>query len=237
MDKTIKDRIWASAQTCALYCFPELSCETEHVASQKLSGSHFVGETNGGSDDFSIPEDDSKEKGSNDEQIQAAYNKGLKKGRNEMMAAYQASIDKAARALQSAVAELVQLRQGDIEKMEAETVRLALAIARKIVGIEAERGTAIRHVVKAALEKVGDPRHLTLRLNPNDIAMVEKFKQELLLGDDPDTICRIEPDETIDRGGCMVETQLGDVDARIDQQIQIIADLLNDQRTGLWDAG
>jgi len=237
LDRTTKDRSRPSAESGSCYCFPDLSCEDEQIVRQTPSDDHFVGEADGGPDDFSVPEEDSKENDPNDDQVQEAYSNGLNNGRNEMMAVYQSAIDKAARALQSAVTELVRLRQGDIEKMEAETVRLALAIARKIIGFEAERGTAIRHVVKAALEKVGDPRHLTLRLNPKDIAMVEKFKQELLLGDDPDTICRIEPDETIDQGGCMLETQLGDVDARIDQQIQIIADLLIDRQTGHWDAG
>jgi flagellar biosynthesis/type III secretory pathway protein FliH len=40
---------------------------------------------------------------------------------------------------------------------------------------------------------------------------------------------RLEADETIQPGGCIIETQLGDVDARIDQQIKVLEDLLTTQ--------
>jgi len=113
--------------------------------------------------------------------------------------------------------------------METETVRLALAIAKKVIGHETEHGPVIQHVLKAAMKKVVDPRHLTIRLNPKDIDTVDGFKQELLLADDVGALLRLEADEMIQRGGCMIETKLGDLDARIDQQIKIIEDLLKDQ--------
>jgi flagellar biosynthesis/type III secretory pathway protein FliH len=74
-----------------------------------------------------------------------------------------------------AVEGLVRIRRRDVERMETETVRLALAIARKIIGYETEQGEVIGHVVKTAMQKVADPRHLTLRLNPKDIDTVKLF--------------------------------------------------------------
>ncbi|MBC2711752.1 MAG: hypothetical protein HGJ94_12425 [Desulfosarcina sp.] len=158
--------------------------------------------------------------------IEEAFNKGIDQGRAETIGAQQEKVENATVALNAAVEEMVRIRQQDIERMETETVRLALAIAKKIIGSETEHGPVIGHVVKAAMKKVAGPRHLTLRLNPKDIDTVKGSKRELFLADDPGSVFRIEADETIQRGGCIIETKLGDVDARIDQQIKIIEELL-----------
>jgi flagellar biosynthesis/type III secretory pathway protein FliH len=50
-----------------------------------------------------------------------------------------------------------------------------------------------------------------------------------MIGDDNHDGLRLEEDETILPGGCLIETQLGDVDARIDRQIKIIEEMLTDQ--------
>jgi flagellar biosynthesis/type III secretory pathway protein FliH len=68
---------------------------------------------------------------------------------------------------------------------------------------------------------------LTLRLNPKDIDTVKDFQQDLLPDDDVSTDLRLEADETIQRGGCIIETKLGDVDAQnrsTDQDYRRIAD-------------
>jgi flagellar assembly protein FliH len=87
----------------------------------------------------------------------------------------------------------------------------------------------IQQVLKAAMKKVVDPRHLTVRLNPKDIDTVNGCRQEWLLADDAGALLHLEADEMIQRGGCTIETKLGDLDARIEQQIKIIEDLLNAQ--------
>ena len=161
--------------------------------------------------------------------IEAAFKKGKDQGCAEAVAAQQENVDQAAVALKAAVQELARIRQNEIERMETETVRLALAIAKKVIGNETEHGSVIGHVVKTAMKKVADPRHLILRLNPKDIDTVNGFKQELFLADDFGSVLRLEADETIQRSGCMIETKFGDVDARIDQQIKIIEELLSAQ--------
>ncbi len=161
--------------------------------------------------------------------IEEAFNKGIDQGCARTIAEQQEKVNQATVALKTTVQELVRIRQNDIERMETETVRLALAIAKKIIGNETEYGSVIGHVVKTALKKVADPRHVTLRLNAKDVDTVNGFKQELLLTDDLGSVLHLETDETIQRGGCMIETKLGDVDARIDQQIKIVEELLSAQ--------
>ena len=144
-----------------------------------------------------------------------------------MAATHQETIDCAASSMKSALAELVSIHRQDLACKEKETVRLALAIAQRIIGGERNHEEVIRHTVKAALQRVADPRQLTIRLNPEDIEVVTRMEAELLPEDDADTALQLQPDETIGRGGCIIETRLGDVDARIEQQIGIVESILS----------
>ena len=163
--------------------------------------------------------------------VEEAYKRGLEQGRSETEAAYRQEADNAVSALNAAIAEMIRVHRQDLAAMEAETVRLALAITKQVVGDQRDKADAIRHVVNAAMEKVSNPRQLTLRLNPADIETVTQMKAELSLGDDPDMAFELQPDDTIGRGGCIIETQLGDVDARIEQQLSIIETMLDAELT------
>lgn len=223
-----KDKPLTSAEACALYYFPEISSGADKTGEDKPCPAKFVSGTFDCKDN-GAPAAAELQDSAAVQALMEAFNKGLEQGRAEALAAQKEKVDHAAAALEAAVKALTDIRQGDIACMEKETVKLALAIAEKIIGHHAEHERAIAHVVKAAMEKVSDPRQLTLRLNPKDIETINDAKGELLPAEDFGAVLRIEADATIKQGGCIIETQLGDVDARIDRQIQSIAALLTAQ--------
>jgi flagellar assembly protein FliH len=218
-----------SPSSCALYYFPEIPGSQDNSGSTASTCGQFVSGALDRKDDRSAVGGQPQEKEQVQQLTEAAFNKGREQGRAETVAAQKEAVDQGAAALKRTVEEMARIRQQDVDRMETETVRLALAIAKKVIGHETEHGQVINHVLKVAMKKVVDPRHLTVRLNPKDIDTVNGFKQELLLADDFGAHLCFEADETIQRGGCMIETRLGDLDARIDQQIKIIEDLLQEQ--------
>ncbi len=224
-----KDNPFSSSGSCALYYFPEIPDSREDVRETASACEQFVGGALDRRGDPSGVGVHTREKEQIQQLTEAAFDKGREQGRAEMIAAQQEKIDQGAAALARAVEEVARIRQQDVERMETETVRLALAIAKKVIGHETEHGPVIQQVLKAAMKKVVDPRHLTVRLNPKDIDTVNGCKQEWLLADDAGALLHLEADEMIQRGGCTIETKLGDLDARIEQQIKIIEDLLNAQ--------
>ncbi|WP_372679348.1 FliH/SctL family protein, partial [Desulfosarcina sp.] len=207
----------------------EIPGSQEHGGSAASTRGQFISGALDRKDDCSAAGGQHHDKEQIQQLTEAAFKKGRDQGRTEAIAEQQEAVDQGAAALARAVEEIVRVRQQDVDRMETETVRLALAIAKKVIGHEAEYGPVIHHVLKAAMKKVVDTRHLTVRLNPQDIDTVNGFKQELILADDFGAHLRLEADEAILRGGCIIETKLGDLDARIDQQIKIIEDLLNEQ--------
>ena len=224
-----KDNAPPPSESCALYYFPEIPGSQENGGAEASTCGQFVGGALDQRNDRSALGGQPCEREQIQQLTEAAFQKGKDQGRAETIAAQQEKVDQGAAALKRAVEAIVRIRQQDVDRMETETVRLALAIAKKVIGYEAENGPGIHHALKAAMKKVVDPRHLTVKLNPQDIDAVNGFKQELLLADDFGAHLCFEADETIQRGGCMIETRLGDLDARIDQQIKIIEDLLQEQ--------
>jgi flagellar assembly protein FliH len=223
-----KDNPLSSAEACALYYFPEIPCGGEKGSAGTSTRGHFVSGAHKHDGDGSSANGERKDSDPIRSRIEEAFNQGFDQGRAETIAAQQKKVDQALGALRAALDQMTRIRQRDIGCMETETVRLALAIAQKIIGHEIAYGSIIGHVVKAAMKKVSDPRHLTLRLNPKDVDAVNGLQRESP-ADEFGSGWRVEADESIQRGGCMIETKLGDVDARIEQQIKIIAELLTDQ--------
>jgi flagellar biosynthesis/type III secretory pathway protein FliH len=218
----------SSTETCALYYFPEIP-NADNSDVKAVSSSRFTGGS------FKNPADPTPQKNEQEDPakiqalIEEAFNNGLVQGRAEIRAAQEEQINSAVAATQAVTKELQRIRRQDVECMESETVRLALAITKKIIGHETEHGEIVHYVVKQAMEKVNDTRQLVIKLNPNDLETVKSIQHELIPEDDLGTSFRIETDEGVKRGGCVIETKLGDIDARIDQQLKIIEELLVDQ--------
>ena len=108
---------------------------------------------------------------------------------------------------------------------EEESVNLAIAIAEKILQNEVQTNKdTLRNIVTAALKKVVDHKKITIRCSKQDCETLKEHIPELLKINDHFQTLKLEEDATIERGGCVVETEFGDIDARIDKQLKAIND-------------
>ncbi len=106
-----------------------------------------------------------------------------------------------------------------VESAEGEIVRLAMGIAERIVQqqIALDRGVVVE-MTKAAVSRLLDRESITVRVNPSDFERMREHREDVLaLGDV--THMRIIEDQRVDRGGVVVETESGSVDARIVTQV------------------
>src|SRR4030095_15624726 len=104
------------------------------------------------------------------------------------------------------------LRQTLIQEAEREMVQLALTLARRVVHrevtLDPELAAALAHV---ALERLGATTPATIRLHPADSPIVA---QDGARGGG--ATVPVVPDPSISRGGCLVESDFGSVDATIE---------------------
>ena len=116
------------------------------------------------------------------------------------------------------VGQLVKSIGGQLDAMQQEMAEAlaatALALARQIVRSElAARPESVAAVAQEALETLMlSARHITLRVHPDDQPLVAEGAGELLAARG----ARLAADAAIARGGCIVESNIGLVDASIE---------------------
>lgn len=105
---------------------------------------------------------------------------------------------------------------------EPEIVRLAVAVAEKVIGVIAnERPDVVKDVVRQALERsIGD--RIVVRLNPEDYNTVMSENYEFKDVIDRTKRIMFKEDEGIVKGGCVVETEVGTIDAQLETQMEAI---------------
>ncbi len=109
----------------------------------------------------------------------------------------------------------------EYEKSFAEIViKLAEIIASKILKREIEQKNIIDKTLNEALTQVIAANNIVIKINPEDIKLLEKDGQ--INKAMKFSKITFEADDTIDKGGCIVETEIGNVDARIDAQLSEI---------------
>lgn len=158
---------------------------------------------------------------------QEAYNEGFAKGEREALELGKRMTEPLLTSLRKAVSELEEVKKEICFNAEKETVELALAIAKKIVSHEISTNkNLILNVVKEALKKVEDHDKINIKINPLDYEACRNAEYEISDLIDNTQGITFEEDEKIGRGGCIIETNLGDIDARIEKQINVVEETL-----------
>ena len=120
------------------------------------------------------------------------------------------------------ILKLRQLKEEFYKQAEPEIIKLTMAIAEKVIGkLVKEHREAIASIVRQALEKsLGDK--IIVRINPEDL---KKLKvEDIHFGDflDRTRQVHLKEDESVPRGGCVVETEVGTIDAQLETQLKAI---------------
>lgn len=156
---------------------------------------------------------------------------GLREGKEAGYDEGRAEGKEASRGEAEKIQRLAQACSQAIENIEAETgealVNLAVNIARQVLRntlkAEPER---ILDVIREVLQVDGSHQGiLKLRLNPADLELVDQYLQQ----DGSVTYWRLQADMSIDRGGCIAETALGNIDATLQTRWQRVVSTLGAQ--------
>lgn len=156
------------------------------------------------------------------EGYQRGYAEGLAGGRDEVLLRVQ-KLDQ--------ILEFVgrPLKQLDAT-VEEELAWLATEIARRLV--RRELRAAPGEIVAVVREAVGllpvASANVQVRLHPDDARLI---REVLSLGRDDEPVWRIVEDQTLSRGGCVVNADLSRIDATVEKRLgAVIATVLGDER-------
>ncbi len=162
-----------------------------------------------------------------------AYAEGFAQGEQDAKALSEKQIEPLVATLANVIAELTDTRRKLRHQIESEVVALALQVSRKVVGQALQTNPElVAGIVNAALAHVDDPEKICIRLNPADIKHLQATAGSDLLEANADRI-HFEEDSGIDAGGCLVQTEYGEIDARLDKQFQAIEEAFRIEAMGL----
>jgi type III secretion protein L len=119
-----------------------------------------------------------------------------------------------------ALADAWKQREEFLSRHEAELVKLAVAVAKKIIGQSVEMNPDIvLQTAREALRSVRSERRVIIKVNPQDEAALREQAASLkMLGAEVGELVIIANPE-IEAGGCIVESDLGMIDAQIGTQL------------------
>ncbi len=150
---------------------------------------------------------------------QDAYDKGYAEGLKAQDKNVAAKLD----ALAEITKTIPQIKKDILEKGEEQMVKLAIAIAEKILQQEvATRKEIILEVLKGALKNIAETDGMKIHLNPQDFRYMMEVKKDFLQSFDGIRNMVFEEDSSVKRGGAVVETMFGEVDARLENQLREI---------------
>jgi flagellar assembly protein FliH len=136
-------------------------------------------------------------------------------------------IGSALACLAAAEAAIRELEDEFLRAAERSAVELAIAIAEKIVGGTVEaRPEKVLDVVGGALLRTAARHRLVIEVNPDDLELVSENAEGLAAKLGGVQRLDVVAERRIERGGCIVRTEEGEIDARIGAQLDRVAELL-----------
>lgn len=120
------------------------------------------------------------------------------------------------------ITKFESLKGAFYQNAESEIISLVMEIAEKVIGrMVQDHREAIMSIVRQAVESaLGD--RVTIRINPEDYKKVHPQIKVLQENLDKSRRLSFKEDDTISAGGCVVETEVGMIDAQLETQLRAI---------------
>jgi flagellar assembly protein FliH len=142
------------------------------------------------------------------------YAEGFEKGKDAAREEFKPFLE----SFERLILDLSGFREDMYDKGEREMVEMVIGLAKKVIHFElSSRDDAVQEMIRLAVQSVLDRESMNIKINPTDKGYAESFRSELLQLFSEIKNITFEAHSGVDRGGCIVETNFGVVDARIDK--------------------
>jgi flagellar assembly protein FliH len=152
-----------------------------------------------------------------------AYERGYADGHAKGYDEGRAEVERLVESLHSIITKAIEKRNEIIEEAETQIINLVLLIVKKVIKVisENQKNVVINNVVQA-LRKLKSRGDVVIRVNLADLELTsEHVKDFMKMVENVKSITVLE-DSSVDRGGCIIETDFGQIDARISSQLHEI---------------
>ena len=161
---------------------------------------------------------------------QAAYERGKKDAEANLQSQLEVMKTEYAAEQQQKLADFFKNIQDDLggqvprmlQSLEKHVINLAADIAMKIVAGTPVDKSMVETVVKDALAKAEKDTDVVVLLNEADLELLSQADSELLQRTHGSSEVVFKASPEVSRGGCLLETRYGTVDARIETKADVL---------------
>jgi len=160
-----------------------------------------------------------------------AYQKGYNAGREIGYREGQGEVRRLIDRLGTILGNAIDVREQIVRESEKLMVEMILMIARKVIKDEIiERKEVVLNNIREALAKIKDRDRIDIRVNFADLELTTAHKDEIIRMMESLRKVNIYEDSRVDRGGVIIETDVGAIDARISTQLKEIDQAIRDAK-------
>lgn len=161
--------------------------------------------------------------------LETVHEEARQQGYQDGLTAGEAKLEQASRALSDALAEIQHLRESVLINSRQDMLNLVMTIAEQLVQQELTlKADAILPVVERALKSAVRSENMRVKVHPGDLETVTEHKPLFLASVSGLTAISFEADASMTPGGCKIESDLGEVDATLETQLEEIRSALAD---------
>ena len=161
-----------------------------------------------------------------------AYEKGFTQGEKDGLELGERKGLKQVESIESLLGKMNSLKQEIIGHYEKEILELVFAIAQKVVHQQVKSDDkAIQGTILRAMKLAAEKSEIIVKVNPEDFDYVERLRPEFLAAIKELKALTVTSDASITRGGCFLESPYGDVDGRVETQLEKIHQCLEEAFT------
>jgi flagellar assembly protein FliH len=152
-----------------------------------------------------------------------AFGKGHAEGREEGFQEGRREVERLVDTLQKIISAAIDKRNEIIQESETQVINLVLLISKKVIKVisENQRNVVINNVVQA-LRKLKSRGDVVIRVNLDDVELTSDHINDFMKMVENVKSVTVLEDSSVDRGGCIIETDFGQIDARISSQLHEI---------------
>ena len=155
-----------------------------------------------------------------DKIVSEARSEGFEQGSQEGYQKGSAEVERLIERMHKILEAVMQRREEILQDTESQIVELVILMARKVIKIlsENQKNVIMANTV-AALRKVKTRGEVTLRVNIEDVKLTTAHADEFIQHVENVQGITVQEDSSVEKGGCIVETDFGAIDARISSQL------------------
>jgi flagellar assembly protein FliH len=158
-----------------------------------------------------------------------AYENGFKQGHKDGLALEQKKIEEMGKELESLFSEIRDLKPKIYSESEEELIKMAILIAKKIIKEEIKTNSnIIANAVRSAMSLLVDKRKIKIIMNPDDMEEAKRLLPDLAKLTNGGKF-QLTEDNSVTKGGCILETGFGKINATIEGQMEMLEEEIKQQ--------